>query len=113
MGRSDGNRVCISLCIAAPFLGDISRHDGTGAGLYRSSGICDHGAEIDNVYPMLIANLIPPGLQGLILVGILATVMSTVAAFLNSISTLFTYDVYKKWINPGADDQRLVRVGMW
>lgn len=70
-------------------------------------------AEIDNVYPMLIANLIPPGLQGLILVGILATVMSTVAAFLNSISTLFTYDVYKKWINPGADDQRLVRVGMW
>src|SRR5690606_26130768 len=69
-------------------------------------------AEIDNVYPMLIANLIPPGLQGLILVGILATVMSTVAAFLNSISTLFTYDVYKKWINPGADDQRLVRVGM-
>src|SRR5690606_28338025 len=32
---------------------------------------------------------------------------------LNSISTLFTYDVYKKWINPGADDQRLVRVGMW
>src|SRR5690606_41525292 len=53
-------------------------------------------AEIDNVYPMLIANLIPPGLQGLILVGILATVMSTVAAFLNSISTLFTYDVYKK-----------------
>lgn len=70
-------------------------------------------AEIDNVYPVLIANLIPPGLQGLIIIGILATVMSTVAAFLNSISTLFTYDVYKKWINPGANDRKLVRVGMW
>lgn len=70
-------------------------------------------AEIDNVYPMLIANLIPPGLQGLVIVGILATVMSTVAAFLNSISTLFTYDVYKKWINPEANDRKLVRVGMW
>lgn len=68
---------------------------------------------IDDVYPMLIANLIPTGLQGLVIVGILATVMSTVAAFLNSISTLFTYDVYKKWIRKDADDRRLVRVGMW
>ncbi len=70
-------------------------------------------AEIDNVYPMLISNLIPAGLQGLIIVGILATVMSTVAAFLNSISTLFTYDVYRKWIDPEAGDRKLVRVGMW
>lgn len=69
--------------------------------------------QVDNVYPMLIANLIPAGLQGLIIVGILATVMSTVSAFLNSISTLFTYDVYKKWINKSADDRKLVRVGMW
>ncbi|GAA4443263.1 sodium/sugar symporter [Ravibacter arvi] len=70
-------------------------------------------AEIDNVYPLLIANLIPAGLQGLIIVGILSTVMSTIAAFLNSISTLFTYDVYKKWINPAAGDRKLVSVGMW
>lgn len=70
-------------------------------------------AEVDNVYPMLISNLVPTGLQGLIIVGILATVMSTVSAFLNSISTLVTYDVYKKWINPTADDKKLVKVGMW
>lgn len=69
--------------------------------------------QVDDVYPMLIANLIPVGLQGLILVGILATIMSTVSAFLNSISTLFTYDVYKKWINRQATDKQLVRVGMW
>lgn len=70
-------------------------------------------AEIDNIYPMLIANLIPSGLQGLIIVGILASVMSTISAFLNSISTLFTYDVYKKLVNPGANDRTLVQVGMW
>lgn len=68
-------------------------------------------AEIDNVYPILIANLIPSGLKGLIIVGILATVMSTISAFLNSISTLFTYDVYKKWINPKANDQKLIQMG--
>jgi solute:Na+ symporter, SSS family len=69
--------------------------------------------EIDSVYPMLIKNLIPTGLKGLILIGTLATVMSTTAAFLNSISTLFTYDVYKKWINKEADDKKLVRVGVF
>lgn len=69
--------------------------------------------QVDDVYPILIAHLIPRGLQGLILVGILAVVMSTVSAFMNSISTLFTYDVYKKWIDEKANDKKLVRVGMW
>lgn len=68
-------------------------------------------SEVDSVYPLLINNLIPAGLKGLVLIGTLATVMSTTAAFLNSISTLFTYDVYKKWINKNADDKKLVRIG--
>jgi SSS family solute:Na+ symporter len=37
--------------------------------------------------------------------------MSTISAFLNSISTLFTLDVYKKWIRPGAGERELVKVG--
>lgn len=69
--------------------------------------------QVDDVYPILIANLVPNGLQGLILVGILAVVMSTVSAFMNSISTLFTYDIYKKWINQKATDRQLVKIGMW
>jgi SSS family solute:Na+ symporter len=68
--------------------------------------------KIDNVYPMLITNLIPAGLKGFILVGILATIMSTTSAFLNSISTVFTYDIYKKWIRKDADDKKLVKVGI-
>lgn len=68
-------------------------------------------SQVDSVYPLLINNLIPAGLKGLVLIGTLATVMSTTAAFLNSISTLFTYDVYKKWINKEATDKKLVRVG--
>ncbi len=66
---------------------------------------------VDNVFPVLIRELIPAGLRGLILAGILSSVMSTISAFLNSISTLFTLDVYRKWINPGADERTLVRVG--
>lgn len=66
---------------------------------------------VDNVFPLLIRELIPAGFRGLILVGILSSVMSTISAFLNSISTLFTLDVYKKWINPEAEDAKLVKVG--
>ncbi|MEN8227303.1 MAG: sodium/solute symporter [Bacteroidota bacterium] len=68
--------------------------------------------EIDMVFPLLITHLVPAGLKGLILIGILASVMSTISAFLNSISTLFTYDIYKKWINTQASDKKLVRVGV-
>ncbi|MCD6308176.1 MAG: hypothetical protein J7M24_04185, partial [Candidatus Latescibacteria bacterium] len=66
---------------------------------------------VDNVFPVLIRELIPAGLRGLILAGILSSVMSTISAFLNSISTIFTLDVYKKWINPTAGERTLVRVG--
>ena len=65
----------------------------------------------DNVLPAMIHLLVPAGFQGLILIGVLASVMSTIAALLNSISTLFTMDVYKRWIEPAATETRLVRVG--
>jgi len=70
------------------------------------------GIDVDAVFPMLINGLVPAGLRGLIVAGILASVMSTISAFMNSIATLFTYDVYKKWIRKDADDRDLVRVGM-
>ncbi len=69
------------------------------------------GQEVDAVLPMMIRQLVSPGFRGLMLIGILASVMSTIAAFLNSISTLFTLDVYKKWIDPNAPEERLVKVG--
>ena len=65
----------------------------------------------DDVFPNLIKNLVPAGLQGLIIVGVLSSVMSTIAAYLNSISTLWTFDVYKKWIKPEASDRQLVKAG--
>ena len=66
---------------------------------------------IDDVFPMIIKGLVPAGFQGLVLVGILSSVMSTIAALLNSISTLITLDVYKKWVRKDATDTELVKVG--
>ena len=66
---------------------------------------------IDNIFPILVKELIPSGIRGFILVGILSSVMSTIAALLNAISTLFTMDVYKKWIKKDASEHELVKVG--
>ncbi|MDO5566309.1 MAG: sodium/solute symporter [Planctomycetia bacterium] len=66
---------------------------------------------VDNVLPVMIRQLVPLGFQGLILIGILASVMSTISAFLNSISTIFTMNVYKLWFNKKADEKKLVKVG--
>ena len=71
------------------------------------------GQAIDEIFPLIIRELVPTGgLRGLVLVGILSAIMSTIAAFLNSISTLITFDVYRKWIRPDATEKQLVRVGL-
>lgn len=51
------------------------------------------------------------GLRGVILMGFLAAVMSTISALANSTSTVFSLDVYKRFISPNAGDKDLVRVG--
>ena len=51
------------------------------------------------------------GLRGVILAGFLAAVMSTISALANSTATIFSLDVYRKFIRPDADERRLVFVG--
>jgi SSS family solute:Na+ symporter len=58
----------------------------------------------DQALPTLVATLLPPGLRGLVVAGLLAALMS-------SLSTLITWDVYRK-LNPAASERRLVAVGM-
>jgi solute:Na+ symporter, SSS family len=64
----------------------------------------------DQAYPDLVTRLLPVGLKGLVLAGMLAALMSSLASVFNSCSTLLTWDVYRK-LRPGASEQRLVTVG--
>jgi solute:Na+ symporter, SSS family len=64
----------------------------------------------DQALPALIATLLPVGLRGLVVAGLLAALMSSLSSVFNSASTLITWDVYKK-IRPDASEQRLVWVG--
>lgn len=58
----------------------------------------------------LVTRLLPAGIKGLVLAGMLAALMSSLASAFNSCSTLLTWDVYRK-LRPGASEQRLVAVG--
>jgi SSS family solute:Na+ symporter len=64
----------------------------------------------DNAYPVLL-NLLPVGLKGLSFAALTAAVVASLAGKANSISTIFTLDIYKKYINPNADEKHQVRIG--
>jgi solute:Na+ symporter, SSS family len=67
----------------------------------------------DQAYLLLVKQLIPTGLKGLLLAGMAAALMGHVATVLNSASTIVTIDLYKKLVNPTASEEKQVRVGRW
>ncbi len=64
----------------------------------------------DQAFPAMVKALLPIGLRGLVVGGLLAALMSSLAAVFNSCSTLFTMDIYKK-LRPQSSERQLVRVG--
>jgi len=63
-----------------------------------------------DVYSFMITHLLPTGLTGVMAAALLAALMSTVSGALNSIATLFSYDLYKRW-RPKTSDHKLVIIG--
>ena len=64
----------------------------------------------DKAYSVLL-NFLPTGLKGLAFAALTAAVVASLAGKVNSIATIFTFDIYKKKINPEADENRIVNVG--
>ena len=64
----------------------------------------------DEAFPVLMSNVLPAGLRGLVAAGLLAALMSSLASVFNSCSTLFTVDIYKK-LRPNDPEKKLLRVG--
>ncbi|MBL0145242.1 MAG: sodium/sugar symporter [Chitinophagaceae bacterium] len=64
----------------------------------------------DKSYPVLL-NLLPAGLKGLSFAALTAAIVASLAGKANSISTIFTLDIFKKQLQPNADENKLVRVG--
>ncbi|MBS1577286.1 MAG: sodium:solute symporter [Bacteroidetes bacterium] len=64
------------------------------------------------VYALMITQLVPKGVVGILVAALLSGLMSQIAGALNSISTLASYDLYKR-IKPDTADKKLVWVGRW
>ncbi|SFC14866.1 solute:Na+ symporter, SSS family [Parapedobacter composti] len=62
-------------------------------------------------YMTMVTSLFPTGLNGLVIVVLIAVLVGTIGSSLNSLSTVFTMDIYARYIRPGASSQQLLRVG--
>ena len=69
-----------------------------------------HWDSPDQAFPVLMSNLLPSGMRGLVAAGLLAALMSSLASVFNSCSTLFTVDIYKK-LKPNTPEKKLVNIG--
>jgi len=67
-------------------------------------------ANMDHAYSAVLGFL-PAGLKGLSLAALTAAIVASLAGKINSISTIFTLDIYKKYINKEATDQKMVWIG--
>jgi len=73
-----------------------------------------YGAQMarpDEAFPTLIRNLIPRGLRGFIFAAISGAVISSLASMLNSASTIFTMDIYRRLFDRDASQKRLIFLG--
>ncbi len=61
-------------------------------------------------FPLLVKYLLPPGLRGLVVAGLLSALMGSLAGVFNACSTLFTVDLYAKF-RPRASEDEMVRMG--
>ena len=61
-------------------------------------------------FPLLVANVLPVGIRGIVVAGLLAALMSSLAGVFNASSTLFTMDFYSR-LRPDASQTRLVWIG--
>ena len=65
----------------------------------------------DHALPTMIKEILPPGLIGLMFAAFFAGLMSSIDSMLNSTATLFTKDIYQKYINKNADDNHYLFIG--
>jgi SSS family solute:Na+ symporter len=66
--------------------------------------------EAQKAFPLLVATVLPAGVRGIVVAGLLAALMSSLAGVFNASATLFTMDFYSK-LRPGVSQHRLVWIG--
>jgi SSS family solute:Na+ symporter len=66
--------------------------------------------ETQAAFPLMVKYMLPAGLRGIVVAGLLSALMGSLAGVFNACYTLFTVDLYEKW-KPGSSQHQLVRIG--
>lgn len=66
--------------------------------------------ESGKAFPLMVKNVLPTGIRGIVVAGLLSALMSSLAGVFNACSTLFTMDLYSKF-QPSASEHQLVKIG--
>ena len=105
--------------VAAGFLKLLIPFFAIGAGvaafyLFKQE-VTDRTIDPDAAFSELVKLVIPAGLGliGLIAAGLIGAIMSSIDSMMNSAATIVTVDIYKKYFNPDATDQQMIRVGRY
>src|SRR5205823_10465096 len=69
--------------------------------------------QYNNAIPLLMRDLLPNGVLGLAVTGLLASFMAGMAANVSGFNTVFTYDIWQRYIKPDRSDAHYLRVGRW
>jgi SSS family solute:Na+ symporter len=77
------------------------------AGMVNESGLV---VEKEKAFPLMVVNVLPIGIRGVVVAGLLAALMSSLAGVFNACATLFTIDLYTKF-HPHASERQLVKIG--
>jgi SSS family solute:Na+ symporter len=75
-----------------------------------NNGLLPELVDTKEAFAHMVMNLLPAGMKGLIVAALLAALMGTIAGALNSIATLFAFDLYKRF-KPDTSDKKLVHIG--
>jgi SSS family solute:Na+ symporter len=65
----------------------------------------------DEAYPWLLDNFVPPGIKGFVFAALIAAIVSSMAAIINSASTIFTIDIFKVHFKPDLSEAGMVMTG--
>ncbi|SIQ77530.1 sodium:solute symporter family transporter [Chryseobacterium sp. RU33C] len=80
--------------------------------LYTKGHLSNFNGVKDSAYSAMLG-LLPSGLKGLAVAALTAAIVASLAGKVNSISTIFTLDIYKKYLRTNASEMQMVRTGRW
>lgn len=80
-------------------------------GIMAGELFADQVSHPDEAYPVMMRELLPAGLSGLMFAALFGAVMSSLDSLLNSAATIFSIDLYKRRLRPDASSQQVTTVG--